>query len=359
MKILLVRTSAMGDIVHALPALRAVRAAHPDATIGWVVEQTFLPLLAGHVDIDTLIPVRMRGWRQASTSGRTWREVRAAWRAIRSFGADVACDLMGNHKGGLLARSSGAPRVLGPARPARREPSSAVWIDEPVEVDPAGHAVDRMLGTVRPLVDDEQEADFDGDKILADARTIDVGVSSATGYVVVQAGAGWGNKQYPVAWWGKVARELREKRGVEVLVPVAPGEASLARGVADASDGAARTVDAVAFSKLAALLRGARLLLGGDTGPLHLAHALGTPVLCVMGPTDPRRNGPYAAIDQAVVHELPCSFCYKRFQDARPCLLRITPDEVVMRAQSMLDRDETPAPRTTSQPHSRATRKGA
>lgn len=344
MKILLVRTSAMGDIVHALPALRAIRSALPDATVGWVVEQTFLPLLAGHPDIDTLIPVRMRGWRRTATSGRTWREIAEARRAIRAFGADVACDLMGNHKGGLLAWSSGAPRVLGPVKAARREPSSAVWINEPVAVDAEGHAVDRMLGTVGPLVGDNERVEFDGGKILTDARAIDVGVSSPAGYVVVQAGAGWGNKQYPAGWWGRVARALHEEHDVEVLVPVAPGEASLAQGVAEASDGAARTVDAVGFSKLVALLRGARLLLGGDTGPLHLAHALGTPVLCLMGPTDPRRNGPYAAIDQTMVHELPCSFCYKRFQDARPCLLRITPDEVVMRARSLLNRHQDPGP---------------
>ncbi len=124
--------------------------------------------------------------------------------------------------------------------------------------------------------------------------------------------------------------------GVEVWVPVAPGEADLAESVAAASRGTARTVDAGPFAALAALLRGSRLLLGGDTGPLHLAHALGTPVLAVMGPTDPARHGPYGEPNRALARRLPCSFCYKRFPEARACLLGVAPAEVAARGLELL-----------------------
>ena len=111
-------------------------------------------------------------------------------------------------------------------------------------------------------------------------------------YAVIQAGAGWGNKQYPAAWWGAVARQIADQTGWSIRVPIAPGEEELVETVAASSEGRAQSVDARAFRDLVALLRGARLVLGGDTGPIHLAHALGIPVLSVMGPTEPARHGP-------------------------------------------------------------------
>ncbi|RMH23368.1 MAG: glycosyltransferase family 9 protein [Acidobacteria bacterium] len=328
MNVLLVRTSAMGDVVHALPVLTALRRQRPEARIAWAIEEGFAPLLAGHADLDRLIPVRLRQdrrrpWRAAAE----WRRVR---RRLRAFDADVALDLMGNHKGALLARLSGARRVIGAARDQRREPASARWLNETVATGGV-HAVDRGLALLGALGLEPQPADFAGDKLLPAAVA-----DADPPYAVVQAGAGWGNKRYPPVWWGRVARALARRTGLEIRVPIAPGEEELAAAVAAASDGAARAVDAGPLPRLVALLRGARLVLGGDTGPLHLAHALGVSVLCLMGPTDPRRNGPYGAPERALWRQLPCSFCYKRLVDAKACLLTIPPDDVVARACALL-----------------------
>lgn len=339
MRILLVRTSALGDIVHTLPVLHALRRAMPEATLGWVVEKVFSPLVDGHPDLDAVFPVRLRAWRRKTLSRPVRREIFAALGAIRRFRPDVAIDLMGNHKGALLARLSGAERVVGAARGDRREPSSALWVGERVELRGV-HAVDRALSHLRAFDLDVHAADFASDKLFREipeaARTfLD---SQQRPYVLIQPGAGWGNKTYPPSGWGEVARRLVETADVEVLVPIAPGEEHLAAAVVEASGGAARAVDAGPFDVLAAILRHARLLLGGDTGPLHLAHALGTPVLAVLGPTDPARHGPYGEPENVLVERLPCSFCYKRFAEPKACLLAISPAAIAERARRILAR---------------------
>ncbi len=351
MNILIIRTSAMGDIVHCLPALTALRRGLPEARIAWVIERAFVPLLDGHPDVDELIVVRLREWRKRLLSAAVRREIADFRRTLKRFAPDVALDLMGNHKGGAIAWLSGAKRRLGAAKPARREASSAIWINQPVAADAAGHAVDRALAIAQgidlPEADAvmDGDADFGGEKVLATVPDDAAAFLAARKrpFAVIQAGAGWGNKTYPPARWGEVARSLAEHTGLAVWVPIAPGEESLAHAVADASGGAARAVEAYGFDFLAALLRASRLVLGGDTGPLHLAHALGTPVLCLIGPTDPRRNGPYApprraedVAENILFKPLPCSYCYKRFAEPKACLLNISPGEIVDRALRLL-----------------------
>lgn len=335
--ILLIRTSALGDIVHALPVLRALRRHLPEARVGWVVEKVFAPLLAEHPQIDQLVEVRMRGWRRNLSSRQTRREIATARRGLRDFRADIALDLMGNHKGGLLARLSGARRRIGAARADRREPSSALWINEPVAVQ-GRHAVDRGLSLLTPFGIRPEPADFGPAHILPTSPPVarEFLAARERPYVLIQAGAGWANKTWPSAWWGQVAREIVRRTDHEVWVPIAPGEEHLAQAVVEASDGAARAVDAGPFALLAALLRHSRLVLGGDTGPLHLAHALDTPVLCLIGPTDPQKNGPYGRPEQVLWRKLPCSCCYKRFSSPRACLLAISPAEVIERACELL-----------------------
>ncbi len=336
----------MGDIIHCLPVLTALRRALPEATIAWVVERTFAPLLEGHPDIDELIMVRMKAWRKRLFSPLVRQEISDARRAMRRFGADIALELMGNHKGGVLARTSGAHRIVGAARPFRREGSSAIWIPEPVDVSGV-HAVDRALSLLQGLDLDQKDdtADFGGHKLLTevpdDAAAF---LEGRAPFVTIQAGAGWANKTYPAAWWGEVARAIKDQTAIDTWVPIAPGEEELAHAVVNASSGAARAVDAAPFPFLAALLRASCLVLGGDTGPIHLAHALGTPVLCLIGPTDPYRNGPYGAPEQVIWKRLPCSNCYKRYTEPKACLLNITPDEVVRRAIELLSNSSENSP---------------
>lgn len=345
-RILLIRTSALGDVVHCLPVLTALRRRFPEARIGWVVEEPMAPVLTGHPHLDELFVVRFRAWRRRLLHARTRREILALRVALRRFAPQAALDLMGNHKAGLVARWSGAPRRLGLERSQRREPSSALWINETVTT--AGvHAVDRALSLAQALDTPEHEpADFGGDLLFPDVPGS--GPRGEESPVLIQPGAGWGNKTYPPERWGRVATALRRATGLEVAVAVAPGEEELTRRVVEASDGAANAIPAFDLPALASILRQARLVLGGDTGPTHLAHALGTPVLCVMGPTDPTRHGPYGAPERALSVRLPCSFCYKRFDEAKACLLSIRPEQVVERALRLLEAPVSTSSRSPS-----------
>ncbi len=335
----------MGDIVHCLPVLSVLRRGLPQARIAWVVERTFAPLLEDHPDVDELIVVRLREWRKDLFSAAVRREIAEFRRALRRFAPDVALDLMGNHKGGVIAALSGAPRRLGAARPRRREASSAIWINEPVPASGA-HAIDRALAIVAgfglPVAGEGPVAtcpvDLGGDKILTRVPEGAAAFLAARKrpFVIIQAGAGWGNKTYPTARWGEVVRRLSQRAEIAVWAPIAPGEEHLARAVVEASGGAARAVEAHAFGFLAALLRASRLVIGGDTGPLHLAHALRTPVLCLIGPTDPERNGPYGATERVIWKRLPCSYCYKRYAEPKACMLNISVEEIVSRALDAL-----------------------
>ncbi len=328
-RILLVRTSALGDIVHSLPVLSALRRRYPGARIGWVVEEVFASLLEGHADLAAVIPVATRRWRRQGP-GKTLAEVAALRRALRRFAPDVVLDLMGNHKGGALTRLAGARRRVGARAPDRREPASRVWIDEAVPL--AGtHAVDRALSLLVALDAVPLRADFAPERLLPEIEP-----RGSTPALLVHPGAGWGNKRYPPDRWRQVLMGLRAATGLSAGVLAAPGEEELAAAVA--TSGEVELVPAVGMPALVATLRGSRLVLGGDSGPVHLAHALGTPVLAVLGPTDPARHGPYGAPERVLAHRLPCSYCYRRFAETKACLLEIAPERVADRALALLDR---------------------
>jgi heptosyltransferase-1 len=335
MRILILRTSALGDVVHALPVLTALRRHLPDAKIGWVVEEGMAPVLAGHPDLDELLVVRLRQWRKVSRQGVG--ELGGFLKVLRRFSPDVALDLMGNHKAGVLAALSLAGRRIGFARPHRREPSSALWINRPV-VPRGTHAVDRMLSLLDGLGLPPEPADFGPEKLFRQepAAARDLFAADPEPFALLHPGAGWGNKRYPPAWWGRSARLLQAETGLPTWVAAARGEEELAAEVEAASEGAARSVPAPDLPVLAALIRRARLMLGGDTGPTHLARALGIPALMVMGPTDPERHGPYGSPEGAVFKRLACSFCYQRLAETKACLLEVPPRLVAARAAELL-----------------------
>jgi heptosyltransferase-1 len=344
-RILILRTSALGDVVHALPVLTALRRHLPEARIGWVVEAGMAPVLAGHPDLDELFVVRLRQWRRLSggMASRNLGELGAFVRALRRFRADVALDLMGNHKAGVLARLSGARRRIGFTRRERREPSSALWINRPAA--PRGvHAVDRMLSLLDPLGIPPEPADFGPEKLFRDEppAVAELCATHPEPFALLHPGAGWANKRYPPAWWGEAARRLHQETGVRTWVPVAPGEESLAAEVEAAGQESVRLVPGADLPALAALIRRSRLMLGGDTGPTHLARALGTPTLMVMGPTDPERHGPYGAPENALFKRLACSFCYQRLEETKACLLEVPPRRVAERAAALLERSPLP-----------------
>ncbi len=335
-RILIVRTSALGDIVQSIPALTTLRRRQPEARIAWAIDARFRSLLEGHADLDELISIRTR----APSKGRpgalgVWQKAR---KRLRAFAPDTALDLMGNWKSAALCRLSGAGVRIGLAREFRREPASAMLLNEFVE--PRGeHAVLRSLAPAESEAlggePPTEDVDFAGNRLL-DAGALPLGWPEGrigrAGFFVIHPGAGWANKEYPPTWWGAVAHHAHEATGAMALAVTGPGEEHLGEALAEASQGAALHLPVPELPAVAAIHRQARLVLGGDTGPVHLAHALGTPVLCLMGPTDPARHGPWQSPDSVFTRALPCSYCHKRLHRPRMCLLQLGPDEVAAAA---------------------------
>jgi ADP-heptose:LPS heptosyltransferase len=324
-KALLVRLSSIGDVVHTLPALAALAGAGHQA--GWIVEPAARPLLEG---LDALGPrlVAAPPARKLGLPG-----VRTALTALRASSYDVALDFQGLWKSALWARLSGAQRVLGFEAAARKEPSSALLLRERIPIPAAArHVIDKNLALLRPLgIEAIGRRDFPFPDLAEEARRVDGALRALElpAFVILNPGGGWASKLWPPESFGALARRL-DADGVRPLVAWGPGEEGLADRVVAASGGAARKGFATSLRDYVVLARRARLVVGADTGPVHIACAVGTPVVTLFGPTDPERNGPFRTEDRVVRRRPSCAPCYRRDCTRHAGIMATLPvDEVV------------------------------
>ena len=329
-RFLIVRLGALGDIVHAIPVAVALRRAFPSARIDWMVS-------AKHREILDLVPVidrRLVINDRASARGGT--SILGAIRQLRSARYDVAIDLQGLIKSALLARSSGASRVLGFAPSYARERVARVFYTDVHDPGSGGmydpretrHVVDVNLSVLTPLGLRGVRAEFAIEHVdSAAARDI----ASATGgrYALLNPGAAWPNKRWPAARLAEIAVRLRERHDLMSAVLWGPGEHALAKEVVAAARGAAVLTPQTTIADMVALARGATVMVSGDTGPTHIASAVGTPIVGIYGPTRPARNGPLSPYDVTVSRDAVC-VCHHLRQCTRErmCLLDISVDEV-------------------------------
>lgn len=334
---LIMRLSAMGDILHALPAVTALREARPKWQIGWAIEPRWKPLLAAEGAegrgpampiVDRIHIVSAKQWARSPLSAKTLQEVRRVRRELRDERYDVCVDLQGAVRSAVIARWARVERLIGEDAPRER---IARWlftermktrgvhvIEQAIEVMNA--VVGDVLPVVPPLLPEDAEAE----------RRVDA-ISGA--FVLIHPGAGWGAKRWPPERYAAVARRLRES-GYNVMVNAGPGEESLANEVAELSDGAAVALPS-SITELIAVTRRAALVIGGDTGPVHLASALNRPVVGVFGPTDPARNGPFGGRFRVLRHP-ESKRDHTRHAKPEAGLLTITPDAVIDAAMELL-----------------------
>lgn len=295
-RVLLVRFGSMGDIVHALPAAAALRAAHPDWRIDWLVETRWRELLENNGCLDQVIALDTLGLRKNFWSADSWRTLHAAPRRLEEAQYDFALDLQGALKSALACRFSGARKIIGFEPPWLREPAAGVFYTQRVTSN-AQHMVEANLDLAAALGAAADVAEFplpagDASKLPPEL--------AAGGYAVMNPGAGWRSKCWPAASFAAVSDALAAEQAMRTALNCGPGE----RGLCEQVQAACRAARPVIFSgdvpALIALLRPARLMLGPDTGPLHLAAALGVPTVGLYGPTDPARNGPYGRCARAL-----------------------------------------------------------
>ncbi len=315
---LIVRLGALGDIVHTVPAVAAIASAAPGASIDWLVERRH----RGVLDLFALpaTPIEIE-------TGGSWMAMRSVVGGLRSVRYDVALDFQGLLKSAVLARLSGARRTVGFIKGALREPMAGMMYSEQVDPGAAQHVIGKNLALARAVGAGLQARVTDEIRLPLAAADAAPAPWRA---VVLNPGAGWPNKQWAPERFGQLAAAIRQKHGLTSIVTWGPGEEPLARGVVDASGGAAEAAPATSLPALMTLLRRAVLVVSGDTGPVHLAAAAGTPVVGIYGPTDPRRNGPWSAFDETVSRFDACECHHKRrCQRASRCLDDIAVGDVL------------------------------
>ena len=333
MRILIVKLSSIGDVVHTLPAAALLRRALPDARLAWVVEQGASAIIEDSPVIDELIKLDTRVWRKNLLSISTVRDARAGLHHLREApglnGArhsDIAIDFQGLIKSGMVAFASRARRRWGFETSDLRETASGLFLTEQAETSEFKHVIDKNLALARAAVAGSGTTPT-GDAVLSnggyefpiavspdDERYVEEVIEHQTGpFAIINPGGGWPTKLWPSEHYSELVDWLWGDFAIASFVAYGPGEEALAQSVAaNARSGAARVFPST-LKQFVALARRAALFVGGDTGPLHLAAASGTPIVGLYGPTSPERNGPFDPRDITVGRELWCrADCHRR-----------------------------------------------
>jgi heptosyltransferase-1 len=373
-RLLVVRLGAMGDILHALPAVTALRQAHPNWVIDWVVEPRWQALLAADAACEEKAPEGLkphspicpaegtgpRGcpaapfqnarslaqpvvdhlhfastkqWRKQLLSRKTLREIKNLRKDLRAGDYDAVIDLQGAIRSAVVARLAGCRRVIGEAEP--RERAARRLFTETVATRGA-HVIEQDLELAAAIAGDDLKAVRPWLPVdpVAEAWANGRLAAQAGRAALINPGAGWGAKRWPVERYAEVANGLIG-RGFRVLVNAGPGEELLANAIVQATGGAATPVTC-SLAQLIALTRRVELVIAGDTGPLHLACALGRPVVGIYGPTDPSRNGPFGT-RYRVLRSPESRRDHTRHERPEAGLLTIAPDDVLRAATELLE----------------------
>jgi heptosyltransferase-1 len=344
--VLIVRVGSMGDVLHGLPAVAALRERLPDCFIGWAIEPRWKDLLAADGAetpiVSRIHEVSTRLWKQKPFSLGTLKDIFVLRRDLRQEEYDICVDLQGSIRSAVIGRMARAKQLVGPRDPAEKQ---AVYLYREKARVSATHVIEQACELIGAALTDSR----DTIEVLRPARvTLPVNTAAEAwcesrlaelrvgdnGFVLLAPTAGWGAKQWPVEKYRLLADRL-DQAGYKVLVN-AGSEADLSVTESVAAEGKA-TVAVCDVAQLIAMTRRARLVVGGDTGPVHLASALGRPVVGLYGPTDPRRNGPYFPGSRVhVLRHAESRLDHARHADTEAGLAKITEDEVVAAAFGLL-----------------------
>ncbi|HEV2388446.1 MAG TPA: glycosyltransferase family 9 protein [Candidatus Acidoferrales bacterium] len=327
-RFLAIKLGSLGDLVFTLPAVAALRQAHPEARIDWVVDRRWYPLLEGNPDVNEIVIL---------DHGSTAAFLFTGWR-LRNAGYRCAIDFQGLYKSALLARLTGAPERLGFSRRYAREAAASLVYTR--RVTPSRpHMVHQNLALVEPLGARNSQYRFPlrvrpAAEALLQSKLESAGLED---FFVLSPGGGWRSKCWPPERFGALHRELARRTGLRGVISYAPNERPLAEAARRAAGAPEPAVLDLDVAQLMALVRRARLVVAADSGPLHLAVALGTPVVGLYGPTAPERNGPFNPADIVVRNAGPGETTLRRGNRYSPGMLSITVEQVVAAATRRLE----------------------
>ncbi len=306
-RFLIVRLSSIGDIVHALPAAAALAETFPQAQIHWVVEKRHAVLLEGNPHIRRIVTLDTLEWRKHLTSSATWLEIRNGMSELRRTYYSAALDFQGLWKSAVVAWLSRARERIGFSARWLREPSAGILYTQRVSPREHVHVVQENLALVERLGARTERWQFplpwsDGDDAYVDAL---VSAMDSEAFIIVNPGGGWRSKCWSPENYAALIRQLVAIRHEKILLTGSPAEEPLIREILQGAGTKRARYVPTTLVQYIALARRARLFIGGDTGPLHLAAAVGTPIVGIYGPTDPVRNGPFTPDDIALSNRGP------------------------------------------------------
>jgi lipopolysaccharide heptosyltransferase I len=302
-RFLVIRLSSIGDIVHTLPAVAALGRAHPQAEIHWVVEERFSELLAANPFVGRVIRLDTLGWRKDPTSGRVMTEIMQGFEALREYQYDAAIDFQGLMKSAIFARLSHSQKRIGLEWGSLREPLAAALYTQRVSPKGRTHIIEINLSLVEPLGAQPSKWEFplpdrpeDKEAVRAELQRL-----GTKDFIIVNPGGGWKSKRWPPENYFELIAALAGKVPLDILVTGSPQEKDLAREILTRTNTGSAKWFPSTLPQFISLAREAKLLIGGDTGPLHLAAAVGTPIVALFNAADPRntpeRNGPFNKAD--------------------------------------------------------------
>lgn len=294
MRVLIVKLGSIGDIVHTLPALAALRSGMPQAEISWVAERSCSEILKDNPILDRLIEVDTKALRRGLMSGETLRAPRQQLRRLRASAFDVALDFQGLIKSASIARLSGARRVFGYSRTGLREPASTVFLSKRVSIPPHTHVIRKGLLLLQGALGVPAPDDLSfpiGVTAETEAEAERAAASTGGNFAILNPGGGWPTKLWSAEKFGGLADLLWANFGIRSLVTYGPGEVELAERVRQASQSAKAVPVNLSLKGFYSLAKRARVYVGGDTGPTHIAVAAGAPIVGLFGPTEWWRNG--------------------------------------------------------------------
>lgn len=340
-RILIIKPSAIGDVVHSLPVLNLLRRKWPAAHVSWLVASACAGLLDGHPQIDDVIIFDRRRF------GKGWRKPSAAaglfgfTRSLRQRQFDLVIDLQGLFRSGWLAVKTRAAVRVGPA-----EARELGWIFYTHRIPtgfPSGHAVDRYLNIAEALGLGRSPVEFKFPTSDEDRKFVADLLPGTAPYAVFLPGTNWETKRWPAEKFAACVSPLRERFGLRSVVAGGMGDAHLAAQIPGSVDLTGKTN----LRQLVALLERAALVIANDTGPMHIAAALGRPMVSIYGPTSPDRTGPYGRVNTVVQLDIECSPCYGRHCSHISCMRKLSAEAILDCAAEQLA-PKAPSARTTA-----------
>jgi 3-deoxy-D-manno-octulosonic-acid transferase/heptosyltransferase-1 len=344
--ILIVKLSAIGDVIHTLPALNAVRKHYPHASITWLVEEDAAPLVQGHEALDRVIVSKRKRWLKALRSLsflNTIKEVYGFIKALRDTRYDMVLDFQALLKSGILIAIARGRRKIGFGKGLEHMEHSYIFLNERIPaVDMEIHALSRGMMLLDAVGIPTNEVEYklpmsDHDRKKIDELMKQHGINGEKSLIAINPVAKWETKLWPNKKFAELADMLVDQYNLKIVFTGGFKDYSIIQTITSSMKGRAiNFAGKTTLTELAALYEKAALVISTDTGPMHLAAAVGTPVVALFGPTAPWRTGPYGTGHQIITAELECSPCFKRRCETTDCMYQISVKQVMAAVKKII-----------------------